>query len=970
MIELFPERMLDSSIHTAILIGVGTLWLLTESLGFVFAGFIVAGYLAAITAVAPMSTCAIALEAVLTYGGAHALGRGLPSLGLWHHAFGRERFLLFVVVSIPVRLFVEGLAAPGLEVLLQPLLDDPVWRGGRFFGIGVVLVPLLANAFWKVGLARGAGQVALCTAVTWAALTQVLTPLTNFHFGAFEATFEGIATDFLAVPKVYVVLVVTAAVAARFNLRFGWDFGGILVPALLAVVALTPAKLVATIVEIAVLVACYRLLVGLPSVRRWNLEGPRRIVSMYAVAYALKALIAWGATWLELSVVVSDFYGFGYLLTALVALRCTQQGSAVRTLGSLLATTGTGLALALPLSVGLAWLWPGPPVEPPSPPRSGPTPGLERSILEARAAVRTDGERPPSLHLERHLALLRGLARGGGTVEDALARLGRSARVGLVEASRGARCLRVGARRWEAELEPALQAAWWCGGSGPVLYVPQPVSDPDSLAAAAWLADRAPVSMVVVEAGDSGASGDVARLRRVRRALGADQAVYAVATGPGRSWLDPRSSRAELQPPFADLVELDVRFDSEHGALQPLWSALLPTDAVLRIGWDDLDAAHGDVPVADALGALLEGLEVPTWSASSPGGTASSPEARAAVVDLLVGRAIAEAPAGGALPRRLAAVAGVFGVAASTVREGDAVHWVLHETAGAPRGFGAWVIRSGPAAPRVVAAPMSADEPGTGALAHRLYDELGGRAVWLSLHGARMGSRSALDLDLGDLPLGPLALRAALHPEPEPVGLVLVRRQSSAAPGTERVVLSLGEEAVLEEQRSHIRALLGPALRHFPGAGFQDGRAETLPMSAFGQFPLRYVDALSGPPGAVVWVEHAVLGELPGTPDHAVRDTWYRARGLEPVASLEHAVRRADPDSRIEPPTEWALQRLHVDALDGAALAELQRRVRVTVVHTGVRYALVARGAGWVCVATAGGGDVDAWPAHGCRGAP
>jgi hypothetical protein len=42
---------------------------------------------------------------------------------------------------------------------------------------------------------------------------------------------------------------VTAALASLLNRRYGWDFHGILVPALLGLAVLAPVKLLATLVE-------------------------------------------------------------------------------------------------------------------------------------------------------------------------------------------------------------------------------------------------------------------------------------------------------------------------------------------------------------------------------------------------------------------------------------------------------------------------------------------------------------------------------------------------------------------------------------------------------------------------------------------------------------------------------------------------------------------------------------------------
>jgi hypothetical protein len=80
-------------------------------------------------------------------------------------------------------------------------------------------------------------------------LTRVLLPYTNLSLSSFELLYEDTAVDFLGNAKAYVLLLTTAALAARFNLRYGWDFGGILVPALLGLLWFTPTELAITLAE-------------------------------------------------------------------------------------------------------------------------------------------------------------------------------------------------------------------------------------------------------------------------------------------------------------------------------------------------------------------------------------------------------------------------------------------------------------------------------------------------------------------------------------------------------------------------------------------------------------------------------------------------------------------------------------------------------------------------------------------------
>jgi gamma-polyglutamate biosynthesis protein CapC len=983
VIPIFPERMLDGSIHTAVLIGLIVVWLLCESFGFVFAGFVVPGYLAALAIVAPMSLGATVVEAVLTYGVVWAIGRAVPRTGLWSPVFGRERFLLFIVVSVPVRLVVEGMAAPGFEAMLQPWFKDPLWEGARFFGIGVVLVPLLSNAFWKIGLGRGMVQIGISTLVVWAVLTGVLIPLTNFHFGGFEVTFEDVAMDFLAVPKVYVVLVVVAFVAARNNVRYGWDFGGILIPALLAIIAFTPLKLAITLAEIVVLVNVYRWGLKLPVLRDLDLGGPRRIVSMYVLSYGLKWLVATTALHLAPQAEVSDSFGFGYLLTSLVAVRCLVKGHTGRTLVTLLFTTGQGLLLALAVSLGLGVLLPERQVVAPTVPPAPEVVPLERSVLLARASVRESW--PESGESDRNFSSYIGrfrrmVERGPGALDLMLATDPSEHLRGEVAVREdGTICAAVRPDRHDATPTDGRPALWWCGGGGPVLHVPRPVGDPDSLWIAAWLAHRTDVAGVWVGGIDEARTNPLTssmdgrllgQWKRIRAAIG-DRPVVALATSPsGPSWLDPRSPEAvdALQGRLGLLADVPVQAAREHGALQGLWSRLSGRDALLVVSVEDVDARLPPVGPPTGLEALLEAAATRPVRLT----TRSQPDLQLATVEVVLGRALRMS--GPALPPSAVWLANVLGIAAHAALDDQGRPYVvLDETPEAPAGFGTWVLKPGTGA-WPVAAPYAGGEPGVRAVARHVFDTLDARVLWLAGHGREFGAGDALDRDLQDLPLEPLALREALRAGSDPRLLVL-RSQPLPVPGRERaegLVLSPGQELLPPSEREALVADVAEAFRPWPGLGLDDGRAETASLSSYGGFPTRYLAAIDRQKALVGWFATDLLAEVSGTPAHALRVAWYESHGvpvyrIEELAPLLGAVdREASVDG---PPALLKALRHHVDTLDEASLNAVRTlsRGEVRVLDSGLRLAVLASDGATLCAAVAGNPGAEVrFPLDGC----
>ena len=114
--HLFPGGGFQESAVTPVFLGVLVSWVFAETLGWVFAGLVVPGYLATLFVVEPKSALIDVVEAALTYFLARALGEHLSRAGVTSRSFGRERFLLIVLMSVLVRVVVEGVSAYGSQV--------------------------------------------------------------------------------------------------------------------------------------------------------------------------------------------------------------------------------------------------------------------------------------------------------------------------------------------------------------------------------------------------------------------------------------------------------------------------------------------------------------------------------------------------------------------------------------------------------------------------------------------------------------------------------------------------------------------------------------------------------------------------------------------------------------------------------------------------------------------------------------
>ena len=351
---MFPSAYVDNSLLTAVLIGVVIIWVLTELYGWPQSGLVVPGYLAGVFIIQPRAGLVVLGEAVITYGLAALLARGLPRIVPLDRAFGRNRFFLILLVSVAVRLFVEG--GPFMSVLEQAGLPLTT----PLNSLGLVLVPLTANAIWRTGLYKGLPMVAAPTLVVYLLLLWVLLPHTNLSFAQFELTYEDLSRDFISSPRAYMLLLVGALMATHMAVRYGWDAGGIIIPGLLAITWVHPEKLAATLVEVLLIVGALRIIQRLPLVRTANLTGMRPLVMAFTASYAVKLLLSFGLADKYPGLRVTDLFGFGYLLPALIAVRCWRYGSLPRVIFPAVIISLGAFLVGTTLGVGLEQLRPLP----------------------------------------------------------------------------------------------------------------------------------------------------------------------------------------------------------------------------------------------------------------------------------------------------------------------------------------------------------------------------------------------------------------------------------------------------------------------------------------------------------------------------------------------------------------------------------------------------------------------------------
>ncbi len=315
-LAIFPPNGLDRSLHVVVTFGLLVTTFFAETYGWTYAGLVVPGYLAAVLVAAPVTGLVMVGEGLLTHWIVSVVGHTVPRrTGAWSTVFGRERFFLYIIVAIIVRLFMEGVVFPWATARWS------FTHARELYSMGLVLIPLLANAFWNSGLGHVGPRLAILTALSYGFVEVVLLRHTNYSLSRFQIANESTAFHFLDSPKQYLILLTGALLAARNNVLHGWDYNGILVPALLAVAWYQPILGAATLAEALVIYGVCRVLTSKGPLSRVLLVGPRKMLFVVVVGFALKMICGWLLLYVAPRVQIVDYLGFGFILPSLLAAK-------------------------------------------------------------------------------------------------------------------------------------------------------------------------------------------------------------------------------------------------------------------------------------------------------------------------------------------------------------------------------------------------------------------------------------------------------------------------------------------------------------------------------------------------------------------------------------------------------------------------------------------------------------------------
>jgi len=344
-LEIFPTGGLASSVVTTVWIGVTVVAFLNLRYGTTLSGLVVPGYIVPLLLVKPGSAVVIIIESIITYLLARGVAdRLLVKSGLGEF-FGRDRFFILILMSVLVRVIFDAYLLVELdEFLLQRGVEYEFRSSLHSFGL--IIIALSANQFWNSGLKRGVTTLAVHLAITYAIISYILIPLTNFNISTLGYMYEDVASNILASPKSYIILITAAFLASRLNLRYGWEFNGILIPSLLALQWYNPLKIATTFVEAFVILVCAIGLLKLPMVRNQNIEGARQLLLFFNIGFVYKLILGYIIVIWFPAQKITDLYGFGYLLATLLAIKMYQKNIAIKMTRTTLQTSLVAAAVA------------------------------------------------------------------------------------------------------------------------------------------------------------------------------------------------------------------------------------------------------------------------------------------------------------------------------------------------------------------------------------------------------------------------------------------------------------------------------------------------------------------------------------------------------------------------------------------------------------------------------------------------
>ena len=355
-LHIFPESSLASSLITTVWIGVFVTCFFNLRFGWSKSGLIIPGYLVPLLILKPWSAVAVIIEGLITYLIIKFISEFGSFSKMWSNYFGRDRFFLIFLIAIAVRILFDEILFPQLTILLGDYFNiDFVYKGG-LYSVGLVIVALTANHFWNSGLKRGFPHLIIVLLCTFLIIKYILIPYTNFRLNNIVYLYEDIATSIAASPKAYIILTVTAFIASRMNLLYGWEFSGIIIPALLALQWYFPSKIATSLIEAGIIYGIATIILKSRFFLNSTIEGARKILLFFNIAFIYKIFLGFILPLIYSDAPISDTYGLGYMLTSLIAIKMYDKKIGLKMTRSILQVSVVSVIIATLIGFSLLFV--------------------------------------------------------------------------------------------------------------------------------------------------------------------------------------------------------------------------------------------------------------------------------------------------------------------------------------------------------------------------------------------------------------------------------------------------------------------------------------------------------------------------------------------------------------------------------------------------------------------------------------
>ncbi len=343
---IFPQGGLSQSVITSVYVGVIVLSFFNLRFGWTYSGLIVPGYLVPLIIIKPWAVSVIIVEAILTYYVVWFISEYTARWGVWSSLFGRDRFFVIVLVSLMIRLVFDGWLLPEIGQFFNHRYALQFDYQNNLHSFGLIIIALIANQLWKPGLKSGLFTFFVTLVITYIIVRYGLMEFTNYSVEKVSLMYEDIAASILASPKAYIIILTASFLASYLNLKYGLEFNGILIPSLLALLWYDPFKIFSTLVEVIVILIGSKFVLKIPLLKNATIEGARKVVVFFSISFFYKMLLGFFILYFFPLTHISDFYGFGYILSTLIAIKMHDKAIVPQMISSILATSLSAVAIA------------------------------------------------------------------------------------------------------------------------------------------------------------------------------------------------------------------------------------------------------------------------------------------------------------------------------------------------------------------------------------------------------------------------------------------------------------------------------------------------------------------------------------------------------------------------------------------------------------------------------------------------